>query len=72
MFASPRKTYAILGVLLVACWFLSGVGGERTPDDGGLYYVGMVFWVGFGLMLVATVLFTVAVLIRSVRSRSLT
>jgi hypothetical protein len=56
--------YRALIPSLVACWFLAGVGGDRTPSDGGLYWVGAAFWLLFGLTLLGTVVFTIAVLIR--------
>ncbi len=56
--------------MLVATWFLAGVGGDRTPSDGGLYYVGAAFWVLFGLTLVTTVLYAVVQLARVMTGRS--
>lgn len=68
--AQPRSTYAVLAPLLVLCWFLSGVGGGNdgaSPDDGASYYVGAFGWALFCILLLATVVYTVVVLVRQNR-----
>lgn len=65
LFDKPKVVYGILVPLLVGLWFLSGVGGERTPSDpGALYRIGAIAWFFFGLTLVITVVYTVTLLIR--------
>jgi hypothetical protein len=62
----PLRAYRVLGPLLVVLFLVSGVGSDATPSDGGSYYVGAVSWAGFGLTLLVTVLFTLALVGRSV------
>ncbi|MEA3077001.1 MAG: hypothetical protein QOF60_1909 [Actinomycetota bacterium] len=65
----PRKVFGILVPTLVATWFLAGVGGSRTPSDGGLYYVGAAFWTVFWLTFVVTMLYAVVQLVRLIGGR---
>lgn len=67
---TPARVFGVLVPLLVAFWFLAGVGGERTPSDGGLYYVGAGFWVAFGLTFVFTLFYALGQLVRLVFRRS--
>lgn len=65
LFEKPKTVYGILVPLLVGLWFLSGVGGDRTPSDpGALYRIGATAWFFFGLMLVITVVYTLTLLVR--------
>jgi hypothetical protein len=70
VFQRPRLVFSVLVPTLVATWFLAGVGGDRTPSDGGLYYVGAGFWVCFGAVFVTTVLYTLVQLVRVTTGRS--
>jgi hypothetical protein len=61
--------YGALVPALIACWFLAGVGGDRTASDGGLYTVGATFWALFGILFIVTVLYTVAALVNQIVQR---
>ncbi len=65
----PQTVYATLVPVLVALWFLAGVGGDRNPSDGGLYVVGTTFWVLFGVIVLLTAFYTVALIIHRLISR---
>ena len=65
----PQTVYTTLVPVLVALWFLAGVGGDRTPSDGGLYVVGSTFWALFGVTVVLTAIYTVALIIHRLISR---
>lgn len=66
MFERPWHIYRVLLPVTVALWFIAGVGGDRTSSDGGLYYVGMVGWVGFCTALVVMVGYGVGLLVHRV------
>lgn len=40
------------------------------PGDGGLYYVGMVAWVAFGVLVLVTLGYTLALGVRTLRRRA--
>lgn len=65
MFDKPQTVYGILVPLLIGLWFLSSLARGRTPSDpGALYRIGATAWFFFGLTLVLTLLFSLAVLVR--------
>lgn len=65
----PKKTYAVLGTLLVAFWFLAGI-GQGGADSSTASDIGSAFWLCFGLTILATVGFSLALGVRAlVRSR---
>lgn len=67
---APKKTYAVLGTLLVAFWFLSGIGQSDGASESASN-VGTVFWVCFGITVVSTAVYSLALGIRALaRSRS--
>ena len=66
MLRNQRRTYALLLPSLVAAFALSAVGKDRTPSDGGLYYVGATGWVAFCVLLLATLVFTLVVGVRAI------
>lgn len=66
MLRRPRRTYALLLPILVVAFALSAVGKDRTPSDGGLYYVGAIGWVAFGILLLVTLAFSLVVGIRAI------
>jgi hypothetical protein len=61
--------YRVLLPLLVVAFAVSAAGGDKTPSEGGTYWIGALGWVAFGVLLVATVAFTVVVAIRTVARR---
>lgn len=66
MLRRPSRTYALLVPSLVVAFALSAVGKERTPSDGGLYYVGATGWVVFCVILLATLVFSLVVGVRAI------
>jgi hypothetical protein len=69
MLDRPSRIYRVLLPLLVAALAVSAVGGDKTPSEGGTYWIGASGWVAFGVLLVATVAFSVVVAIRAVARR---
>jgi hypothetical protein len=69
----PMLAYRVLAPLLVVTFLLSGTNGgnnsDNTPDDGFVYYLSAGGWVAFGVTLLATVAFTLVVLVHSIRTR---
>jgi hypothetical protein len=66
----PMLAYRVLAPLLVVAFLLSGInGGDNTPDDGFVYYLSAGGWLAFGVTLLATVAFTLVVLVHSIRTR---
>lgn len=65
---SPRKTYPVLGALLVAFWFLAGIGqGEGSSD--GASNVGSAFWMALGVTVLAVVFYTFALGVRALMKK---
>lgn len=69
MLDRPSRIYRVLLPLLVMAFAVSAVGGDKTPSEGGTYWIGASGWVAFGVLLVATVAVTVVVAIRAVARR---
>jgi hypothetical protein len=69
MLDRPSRIYRVLLPLLVVALAVSAVGRDKTPSEGGTYWIGASGWVAFGVLLVATLAFTVAVAIRTVARR---
>ncbi len=66
---APKKTYAVLGTLLVAFWFLAGIGQSDGASDSASN-VGSAFWLCFGLTILTTAAYSLALGVRAiVRSR---
>ncbi|MBK5306518.1 MAG: hypothetical protein JJD92_07505 [Frankiaceae bacterium] len=64
----PRTTYAVLGTLLVAFWFLAGIGqGDGASDSAA--NVGTTFWVCFGVTVLAVAGYTLALGVRALLGR---
>lgn len=70
----PLLAYRVLVPLLVAFWFVSGVGGGNgaDADDSDLYWIGQLGWALFLVTALTTILFTLAVLARRVLRRRAT
>lgn len=64
----PRKTYAVLGTLLVAFWFLAGI-GQGDEATSAASKVGTTFWVLFGLVVLSTAGYSVALGVRALMRR---
>ncbi len=70
MLRKPRIVYVAALPLLVVLFALSAIGKDRTPSQGGTYWVGALAWAAFGIVLVALVAFTLAVLVTRRRRRA--
>ncbi len=69
MLDRPSRIYKVLLPLLAVAFAVSAVGNDKTPSEGGTYWIGASGWVAFGVLLVATVAFTVVVAIQTVSGR---
>jgi hypothetical protein len=69
IFGRPKATYVVLVVAIVGFFALSAVGnqGDKNTD---WTWVGNVGWTLFLLSILATVIYTVALLIRFSRGRT--
>jgi uncharacterized membrane protein YhaH (DUF805 family) len=70
--ASPKKTYLILAVTLVASFALSAVGHSGTDaqnDASSVGWIGNIGWIVFMLAILAVLLYTVALGISRLRRR---
>ena len=68
----PKAVYATLAVAIVGLFALSAVGNTNDAHKathGAEYWIGAIGWFGFLLALLLTILYTVAVLVSSVRGR---
>jgi hypothetical protein len=63
---NPKKTYVVLVVLLVGLFALSGVGQSKGSS---LSWLGTVGWFGFQITLLATIVYSIAQLVRVSRRR---
>ena len=70
MLERPSRVYRVVLPLLVVAFALSFVGKDNTPSDGGAYWIGASGWFAFGVLLLVTLVFTVAVAVRAVARRS--
>lgn len=66
MLERPSRVYRVALPLLVVTFALSFVGKDNTPSDGGAYWIGASGWFAFGVLLLVTLVFTVAVAVRAV------
>lgn len=66
MLERPSRVYRVVLPLLVVALALSFVGKDNTPSDGGTYWIGAGGWFAFGVLLLVTLVFTVAVAVRAV------
>ena len=65
MLERPSRVYRVVLPLLVVAFALSFVGRDSTPSDGGTYWIGASGWFAFGVLLLVTLVFTVAFAIRA-------
>ena len=71
MSATQRRIFIGLGITLVVTFLLSSVGQDKTPSDGGLYWVGALAWAAFGVTALASLaLAVVALMTRRRRSEA--
>lgn len=71
MLRKPRLVYGVALPLLVVLFALSAIGKDRTPSQGGTYWVGALSWAAFGIVLLALAAYTLVVAVtwrRKVRS----
>ena len=61
--ALRRKVFNGLGIAMVMTFLLSSVGQDKTPSDGGLYWVGAIAWAAFGVTVLATLVFAILTLV---------
>ncbi|MDT7536658.1 MAG: hypothetical protein QOI82_243 [Actinomycetota bacterium] len=72
LFDRPKVTYTALVVLMVGLFALSAVGNNGTDAENkasGVTWIGNIGWAGFLLTVLATILFSIALAIRALRSR---
>ncbi len=69
MLERPSRVYRVVLPLLLAAFALSFVGRDNTPSDGGTYWIGAGGWFAFGVLLLVTLIFTVAVAVGAVARR---
>ncbi len=67
MLRKPSLVYRAALPLLAVLFGLSTVGRDRTPSEGGSYWIGALSWAAFGVLLVAVVLFSLVVLVTRAR-----
>jgi hypothetical protein len=68
MFNHPSRVYRLLLPGVVVAFAVSGA-GKGTPSTGGLrYWIGAGGWAAFGVLLVITLLYSVAVALRKLTS----
>ena len=65
----PKRVYSVLVPLMVIAFLVSGIGSNKTPSDGGTYWVGAIGWFTFCAAFLATLAFTVFVVVRMTRRR---
>lgn len=70
MLNRPRRVYGTLLPLLVLTFGVSAIGKDKTPSEGGTYWIGASGWTAFCVLLLITVVFTVVVAVRALGQRS--
>jgi hypothetical protein len=69
MFNHPRRVYRVLVPAAVIAFVVSAM-GHGTPSTGGVrYWIGAIGWASFGVLFVATVLYSVALGLRTLIRR---
>lgn len=73
IFDRPKVTYVVLVVAIVAFFGLSAVGNTGTDAQNkasGVTWIGDIGWTMFMISILATVVYSVALLIRTLRRRN--
>lgn len=68
IFDRPKVTYVVLVVAIVAFFGLSAVGNTGDHDTSWTW-LGDIGWWAFLLSILATIVFTIALLVRTIRRR---
>ena len=68
IFERPKVTYVVLVVAIVGFFALSAV-GNTGDHDTNVTWIGNIGWAMFLLSLLATILYTIALGVRTIRSR---
>jgi len=68
IFDRPKVTYVVLAVAIVGFFALSAV-GNTGDHDTNVTWIGNIGWAMFLLSILATIVYTVALLIRAVMRR---
>jgi hypothetical protein len=69
IFDRPKVTYVVLVVAMVGLFALSAVG---QSDGSSLAWIGATGWFGFMLAVLLTIVYSVALVVRSLRRRRTT
>lgn len=67
LFASPKRVYPTLVILLVATFALSAVGQTK---GNSLSWIGDIGWIGFMLTILAAIIYSIGLLVRRTRRRA--
>jgi hypothetical protein len=70
--ARPKAVYAALAVAIVALFALSAVGNTNDAHKathGAEYWIGAIGWFGFLLALLLAIVYTLVVLVSTLRGR---
>ena len=73
LLARPKRVYVTLAIAIVALFSLSAVGNSGTDAENAksnVGWIGAIGWFGFLLCVLATILFTVALLVSRSRRRT--
>lgn len=70
MLDRPRRVYSILLPLLVLTLGVSAIGKDKTPSEGGTYWIGASGWTAFCVLLLITIVFTVVLALRALARQS--
>jgi uncharacterized membrane protein len=68
IFDNPKVTYVVLVVAIVGFFALSAVGNTGDKNTN-VTWIGDIGWFAFLLSIAATILFTVVLLVRTLRRR---
>jgi hypothetical protein len=68
LFGRPKVTYVVLVVAIVGFFALSAVGNSGDKNTN-VTWIGNIGWAMFLISILATVAYTVALLVRTVRNR---
>ena len=69
----PKRVYIVLGIAIVALFALSAVGNTGTAEENAnssVGWIGAIGWFGFCLTVLATIVFSVLLVIHRSRRRT--